>query len=303
MKLIEVELRNFLSHSNTLVRFTDGINVITGPNGAGKSSIIDGIKYSIFGRRERGRGSLQEELIKKGSRDMSVRTTFIMGGHTYEIFRSVSLGRGGAKPTVAYLKRNGQTIASTVSGVEQQLEIELGIKSDVVLNSLFVGQGEMDSLISLSKAERQKMFGQILALDLLSEASDAIRDPIRRIDGILEESSGLSEELVQLRGNLVTESSKNSTLKGEVEELNSRLSSVSSQVEEIEERIRILNAGIAALQQQKKELEAKRLKRVEVNQEIQKIQHEIHTISERIERNSAKVDQKLLSMRDKIILA
>ena len=43
-----VELVNFLAHSDTKLEFDSGATVFVGENGAGKSSIIDAITFSLF---------------------------------------------------------------------------------------------------------------------------------------------------------------------------------------------------------------------------------------------------------------
>ncbi|PNV77182.1 MAG: hypothetical protein C0200_07515, partial [Thermoproteota archaeon] len=48
MKLISVDLRNFRSHINTKLDFSDGVIAIIGENGAGKSSILEAINYALF---------------------------------------------------------------------------------------------------------------------------------------------------------------------------------------------------------------------------------------------------------------
>ena len=51
--LKKIELGNFLSHSDTKLKFDKGVTVFVGHNGAGKSSIIDGITFALFGEHTR----------------------------------------------------------------------------------------------------------------------------------------------------------------------------------------------------------------------------------------------------------
>jgi len=43
-----IELVDFLAHSNTKLEFDNDATVFVGDNGAGKSSIIDSIKFLFF---------------------------------------------------------------------------------------------------------------------------------------------------------------------------------------------------------------------------------------------------------------
>ena len=48
--ITSIELVDFLSHSDTKLKFEEGVTIFVGDNGAGKSSIIDAITFSLFGQ-------------------------------------------------------------------------------------------------------------------------------------------------------------------------------------------------------------------------------------------------------------
>jgi len=47
--ITQVKLKNWKSHLNTDLRFSDGTNVLAGTMGAGKSAVLDAITYALFG--------------------------------------------------------------------------------------------------------------------------------------------------------------------------------------------------------------------------------------------------------------
>lgn len=49
MQILSIHLRNIKSHSDTLLSFSPGINILSGPNGAGKSTVFEAIGYALFG--------------------------------------------------------------------------------------------------------------------------------------------------------------------------------------------------------------------------------------------------------------
>jgi len=51
--ITSIELGDFLAHSETKIKFKDGVTIFVGDNGAGKSSIIDAITFSLFGQHTR----------------------------------------------------------------------------------------------------------------------------------------------------------------------------------------------------------------------------------------------------------
>ena len=132
-----LELKNFLSHENSTVNFDLGVNLITGKNGAGKSSLIDGIKFALFGDTKRG--SVQD-LVTRNRLETQVSLEFSVGPDQYRITRTMSVGRSGIKGRDATLLKNGAEMARTVTGVNSAVEDLLGISEDLFLNSVFVEQ-------------------------------------------------------------------------------------------------------------------------------------------------------------------
>ena len=103
MIIKQLELVNFLSHAHSKIDFEKGVTVIYGHNGAGKSSIIDAIKFALFGDK---RGASISDLIRRGSEDMSVTLDFTIGQHEYQIQRMMSLGKSGIKSRDAILTQD-----------------------------------------------------------------------------------------------------------------------------------------------------------------------------------------------------
>ena len=89
--ITSVELRNFLSHSNTTLEFENGVTVFVGHNGAGKSSIIDAITFALFGQHTR---KSNKSLIKRGMDQAYVKVTFNINEKQYQAERKVDL-KGG----------------------------------------------------------------------------------------------------------------------------------------------------------------------------------------------------------------
>src|SRR3972149_1783489 len=84
--LTEVELVNFLSHSNTRLQFDKGVTVFVGHNGAGKSSIIDAITFALFGQHTR---SSNKGLLRRGSTQAYGKVDFSVLGRLFEAVRKI----------------------------------------------------------------------------------------------------------------------------------------------------------------------------------------------------------------------
>ena len=68
-----VELVDFLAHSDTKLEFDSGATVFVGENGAGKSSIIDAITFSLFGEHTRKNN---KGLIRRGANQGFAKNEF-----------------------------------------------------------------------------------------------------------------------------------------------------------------------------------------------------------------------------------
>lgn len=189
MRIDRIILNNFISHQATDTPFYDGITMITGHNGAGKSSIIDAIVFALFGPKgEYVRGKKAEDLIKKGKMFASVELHFSMGENRYTVFRRVSMKKSD---NAAYLDHNGSRIIDTISGVDQEIETILGVSKEIFMNSVFVKQGEMDSLIDEDPAKRKELFSKLIGIDRLTKSSRIVGDLVKELEyerAILQES-------------------------------------------------------------------------------------------------------------------
>ena len=180
MRIDRIVLENFISHQSTDTSFYDGITMIIGHNGAGKSSIIDAIVFALFGPKgEYVRGKKAEDLIKKGKMHASVELHFSMGENRYTVFRRVSMKKSD---TAAYLELNGNRIIDTISGVDQEIEAILGVSKEIFMNSVFVKQGEMDSLIDEDPAKRKELFGKLIGIDRLTRSSKTVGDMVKELE-------------------------------------------------------------------------------------------------------------------------
>lgn len=175
-----IRLNNFLSHNDTDMRFENGVNIIYGKNGAGKSSIVDAIRFALFGEK---RGDRIAELIRSNTGECSVTIGFRLNDMYYEVFRSLGLGKSGnITKRDSWMKLDGNMIAETSEGVTKEIQNGLRIPKDIFLNSVFVRQGEMDALISETQANREKLFSKIIGIEALSESAQkikAIRDSLK----------------------------------------------------------------------------------------------------------------------------
>lgn len=227
MMIKKLTLKNFLSHDNTELDFDKGVTVIYGHNGAGKSSIIDAIKYALFGEK---RGGSIADLIKRGGEDMEVSLEFDIGPHEYRITRMMSMGKSGIKNRDAILTEDKSILAQTVNSVDGAVSGILGIDKETFLNSVFVEQGEIDSLISRTRAERETTFSKILGLTLLQQYADDLGQLSKDTDMQLNSFSNVTDNIDQLNSQIAEK-------EGNITELRTKISSMESEKELVKKKL------------------------------------------------------------------
>ncbi|MCL4311475.1 MAG: AAA family ATPase [Candidatus Thermoplasmatota archaeon] len=198
MIIESIKISNFLSHENTEINFEQGVNIITGKNGAGKTGILDAIKFALFA--ESRNNEKNNELIKKGKNFFEITLNFNISGDHYEVYRHFGVKKAKNAERLAYVKKNGVMTAETYEGVNSEITRVLNVSRDVFKNSVFVEQGQMDSLISGTPKERKTMFSDIIGLTSLSRSADRLREIIgnfRDETMLLQGSSDRLEQTTQ----------------------------------------------------------------------------------------------------------
>ncbi|WP_161952069.1 DNA double-strand break repair ATPase Rad50 [Thermoplasma sp. Kam2015] len=217
MIIDRIRLTNFLSHEDSEIYFDTGVNVIVGHNGAGKSSIVDAIRFALFGDR---RTKKIEDMIRKGAKNLEVEMEFRHAGHTYIIRRSITR-RSKNPESNAIVLVDGYPIAQSVKDANDYIEKNIMIRGkDVFLNSVFSKQGEMDELISGDPAKRKQLLDEILEIDVLEETYDLLKEVINQMGSSITNLDYLISENQSDEANVERYSEEISTMeKRKAEEL------------------------------------------------------------------------------------
>ena len=297
MIIKQLELVNFLSHAHSKIDFEKGVTVIYGHNGAGKSSIIDAIKFALFGEK---RGSAISDLIRRGSEELAVTLDFTIGQHEYQIQRMMSLGKSGIKSRDAILTEDKSELARTVSGVDDTVSGILGIDKDTFMNSVFVEQGEIDSLISKTTAEKEKTFSKILGLDLLGDFARDLAQLSKDAESKLSAYSGLADDIDEIRSGIKAKEEKASELgrqlvsrEQERNALTAKLSQAEKSRTEVQEKLARLNSVSDQLQSRRRDLDA-------IAVRVDRRMKDIREQRDSLEKLGKEVDHDLLSKADSI---
>jgi len=173
----EIHIKDILSHRESKIRFKKGLNVIIGPNGAGKSTIIDSLVYALLvygaGSEEIKRTS-KADMVRAGAGRGDIRVVFSVGGHRYELQRTLSL-RGESEDTLKQLSPVQRLIA-VKSSVPREIYKILGISEPRILTSTVIARQDYINEILLEKpSERRERLLKLLGLDKLESARERVK--------------------------------------------------------------------------------------------------------------------------------
>lgn len=188
MIIKSVRLKDFISHADTMIEFPLGVTVLIGPNGAGKTSIIDGIIFAFFA--DRVRGDRITDVIRRGASSAEVEIVFEEGGREYTLRRVRK-----SKTMEVVLMRDGQPIATGQSEVLAEVLKLLRMDKDTAINSIFVRQGEVASLVDAEPRQRKLLMGKLVGLDRLENAWQNMREVLDHFEGKAKEYDVVKREI------------------------------------------------------------------------------------------------------------
>lgn len=95
MKILSIELENFLSYKKETFFFPEGLTAISGENGSGKTSLFEAVDWCITSNSNRGKKN--SSIIKHNEKTAKVVLNAMIGDKEYEISRTVSLSKNSSK--------------------------------------------------------------------------------------------------------------------------------------------------------------------------------------------------------------
>lgn len=184
MRLERVALQGFLSHVDTDWQ-PDGARLVTivGANGAGKSSLaVDGPLYALFDDA-RGR---TDDLVRLGATEMSALVEFSLAGNRYRVERGRTTRSGGRSRLELAIADGEGWRPLTAEGIrETQGRIEELLRMDAATfeTAVVLVQGASMRFAEATPAERKRILGTVLGLDLWERAEARAKEQAREVDG------------------------------------------------------------------------------------------------------------------------
>ncbi|MEM2929913.1 MAG: AAA family ATPase [Thermoproteota archaeon] len=182
-----------------------GVVFVKGRNEAGKSTLIEAILFGVYGDY-RIVGSLRgnpqagySDVINHHARRAVVEVEFEIDGKTYRVERSLERTRGSISQSMARLieiTENGERlVASTVSGVNEQIAKLLRVSWREMLTTNVVAQKDLERIIRMKGDDRERVVNLMMGLEAYNRATDKIEEERRALQVRAETFKARLEEV------------------------------------------------------------------------------------------------------------
>jgi exonuclease SbcC len=189
---------NFLSYEGDHAIELEGINlaVLSGQNGAGKSSLIDGVRFALFGY---ARADL-DGMITQGEQACRVEFTFALGNEIYMVSRQRNR-KGGGTTLLSFqlLDPAGAIVLDGKTATETQAKIEgvLGMNDELFCTTACANQGNAAAFSQSKPAERKQVLAEILNLEAWERRAERGRQIHRDLTNQTEAGRARLSELLE----------------------------------------------------------------------------------------------------------
>ena len=194
MRVTRVHLRNYRVFEDDLeLEIPPGLVGVYGLNGAGKSSLIEAIRFVLYGR---SRTSMDEVRTAGVNAECLTEVEFEHEGHLYLVRRTI----GGASFQVkAEAHADGQQVAEGVRDTGRYVHSILGMDDAAFRASVFAEQKQLSAFSQQAPAERRKLVLQLLGITPLDGARDLARKDARLTQDQFERLRTLLPDLEAVR--------------------------------------------------------------------------------------------------------
>ncbi|HEX2042347.1 MAG TPA: SMC family ATPase [Acidimicrobiales bacterium] len=194
MRLTRLYLRNYRVYEEPAdLELPPGLVGIYGPNGGGKSTLVEGIRFALYGRSR----TANEELRTSGiNADAVAEVEFEHEGHQYLVRRVVT----GVNATVrASAHADGYQVAEGARDTTRYVHSVLGMDDAAFRASVFAEQKQLAAFSSQPPHERKRLVLQLLGITPLDAARDNARRDARAAEAQHERLRAMLPDLDQLR--------------------------------------------------------------------------------------------------------
>ncbi len=257
--ITKIRLKNWRSHLDTALDFSEGTNALVGIVGSGKSSILDAMCFGLFGTFPalQARKLRIEDVIMrkpKDQKDAEVEVFFEEGGAQWSIKRAISK----VKATSAELRKGQQLVEGPQpSRVNEALQKLLKMDYDLFTRAIYTEQNQIDMFLTIPKGQRMKKIDELLAIDKFERARATVISVVSKVENSAHDKSGLLASL------------ENDPSLKLVPGLKRELQEAENERRQMEQRLSTTDSDTKRLERNVAEMRAKREQMVIVSQQLE----------------------------------
>lgn len=172
-------IQNLLSFGNneTVIDFSQGLNLITGSNGAGKSSaLLDAISFALFDKPYR-KINKSELINRKNKKNLKVSCDFSVNGTEYRIVRGLKCKDVDLEFYIDGIK---QKMLSSKSLSQEEIEDHIGIDYKLFKQIISLSINHNKPFLTLPAGEKRELTEKFLNIDAVplmnKKAKEILKD-------------------------------------------------------------------------------------------------------------------------------
>ncbi len=239
-----LELKNFKSHSHSVIDFNFSSALITGEksgdprrsNGSGKSGLLESISFALFS--ETGDKN-SDDIVKHGQVSCEVTLDFTHDGESYQIKR-IRNAKYSKVITEFWKTTNGdkqKLHGDTNKLTDAAICDVIKCNYDVFLNSVYFRQGSFFDFTQGTFSTRQALLGSLLNLEDWSKYQKLAKQKFDKLDG---EITSLREQLLETE----SASAQLTSAEAELAQTTSIIDSSQSTIHQLESEISVLEDSV-----------------------------------------------------------
>lgn len=318
-----VALKNWRSHLESRLSFSEGTNCFVGSIGSGKTSILDAICFALFGTfplLQQKKLKLEDVVMKKPKKQSTaeVEVVFEVNGDTYKVRRKIEKGR----TSQAEIVKNNEFLETQSQKVTEEIEKILKIDYELFTRAVYSEQNQLDMFLTIPKGQRMKRIDQLLELDRFESARASTvaitnsckssimekqnialslekDESLRNLDIIRKEIENLESDKEKLRIDLINAKKSRASLseklnylekqEKELQRISEKTASVSAVSRQISSDIAEIEKSLDAIavEDLEKEIENKSVEIRDLEENIEAEQRNLSLLKQELADNSA----------------
>ena len=293
----KITLKNWRSHANTDLEFSQGTNVLVGAMGSGKSSVLNAICFSLFGTfpELQTKKIRQEDIIMKKpnqQNEAEISMQFEANGDIWAVTRKIFANKG----SMAELRKGGHLVEVQPKKVTETIEGIIKMDYDLFIRTVYSEQNAIDMFLTLPKGRRMEKIDDMLRLNRFESARSTAITLSNKIKGMIEIKMAAVNEIEKDKEILQID-----TIKKEISALEGRMLYLKESIQKIDEELKEKQKTLEWQKSIEKELMVLNTRRTTLEKQLKDENEELNILIKKIGSISIKeIEKDITTLEAKI---